>query len=83
PSVIMDCGGRVIGWYLPGAMTSMIMVYMYCATNSMSNLLKNSIAMGKPTVWRTHESNFYPSLNGKITPGCINISPAWFQQGRE
>ncbi|KAG2105029.1 uncharacterized protein F5147DRAFT_579529 [Suillus discolor] len=49
----------------------------------MGNLLNNSITTGKPTAWRMHVSNFYPSLNGKITPGCINISPAWFQQGRE
>ncbi|KAG2117011.1 uncharacterized protein F5147DRAFT_768402 [Suillus discolor] len=81
PSVIIDSGGRIIVWYLPEAMTGMIMTDMYCATNSMGNLLNNSITTGKPTAWRTHVSNFYPSLNGKITPSCINISPAWFQQG--
>ncbi|KAG1882455.1 hypothetical protein F4604DRAFT_1921646 [Suillus subluteus] len=83
PSVIIDSGGRIIVWYLPGAMTGMIMTDMHCATHSMGNLLDSSITTGKPTKWRTHKSNFYPSLDGKITPGCINISPAWFQQGRE
>ncbi|KAG2044164.1 hypothetical protein BDR03DRAFT_1004508 [Suillus americanus] len=49
----------------------------------MSNLLKHSITTGKTTQWRTHRSNFHPSPDGMITPGCINILPAWFQQGRE
>lgn len=49
----------------------------------MSRLLKLSVTAAKPTGWRTHQSNFHPSRDGKITPGCINISPAWFQQGRE
>ncbi|KAG2336401.1 hypothetical protein BDR05DRAFT_854165, partial [Suillus weaverae] len=83
PSVIIDSRGKIIVWYLPGAMTGMIMVYMQCATNSIGHLLNDSITTRKATEWRTHESNFYPSLDGKITPGCINISPAWFQQGRE
>ncbi|KAG2113784.1 uncharacterized protein F5147DRAFT_770427 [Suillus discolor] len=83
PCVIIDSGGRIIVWYLPGAMTGMIMTDMQCATKCIGNLLNNSITTRKPTEWRTHESNFYPSLDGKITPGCINISPAWFQQGRE
>lgn len=105
PSVIIDSGGRIIVWYLPGAMTGMIMVClistfisyfissgciwqysqtdMQCATNSIGNLLNDSITTRKATEWRTHESNFYPSPDGKITPSCINISPAWFQQGRE
>ncbi|KAG2087461.1 uncharacterized protein F5147DRAFT_658965 [Suillus discolor] len=83
PSVIIDSGGRIIVWYLPGAMTGMIMTDMQCATNFIGHLLNDSITTRKATEWRTHESNFYPSLDGKITPGCINISPAWFQQGRE
>ncbi|KAG2105106.1 uncharacterized protein F5147DRAFT_806112, partial [Suillus discolor] len=37
----------------------------------------------KTAQWRTHRSHFHPSPDGIITPGCINISPAWFQQGRE
>lgn len=58
---------------------------MYFATESMDSLLKQSISTGKSnrSNWRTDISNFHPSPDGKITPGCINISPAWFQQGRE
>ncbi|KAG2129656.1 uncharacterized protein EDB93DRAFT_1108643 [Suillus bovinus] len=75
--------GRIIVWYLPGGMTGMMMTDMYCATHSMRDLLIDSITTRKVTEWRTHESNFYPSLDGKVTPGCINISPAWLQQGIE
>ncbi|KAG1784992.1 uncharacterized protein HD556DRAFT_1451154 [Suillus plorans] len=83
PSIIIDSGGRIIVWYLSGAMTGMLMTDMHCTTNSMGNLLNNSITTSKPTEWWTHKSNLYPSLDEKITPRCINISPAWFQQGRE
>ncbi|KAG1830856.1 hypothetical protein EV424DRAFT_1314940 [Suillus variegatus] len=83
PSVVIDSGGRIIVWYLPGALTSMMMKDIHGATHSMSGLLKHSITSGKISQWRTHRSNFYTSPDGMITPGCINISPAWFQQGRE
>lgn len=102
PATILDSGNRIIVWYLPGAMTKMIMVGlqcrimcessqiciqndMYVATKSMDRLLKQSVSTGKANRanWRTDESNFHPSRDGTITPGCINISPAWFQQGRE
>lgn len=58
---------------------------MHLAAKSMDRLLKKSISTGKSNQsnWRTNISNFYPSPDGKVTPGCINVSPAWFQQGRE
>lgn len=99
PAIVVDAGGRIIVWYLPGAMTEMIMVSllhqplmhtsetpkvdMLGATKVMTGLLEHSITTGKTAKWRTDESNFHPSPDGLITPGCINISPAWFQQGRE
>ncbi|KAG1726918.1 hypothetical protein EDB19DRAFT_1914415 [Suillus lakei] len=83
PSVVIDAGGRIIVWYLPGALTGMIMTDIHGATSSMGGLLRHSITTGKTSQWKTHRSNFHPSLDGMITPGCINISPAWFQQGRE
>jgi hypothetical protein len=46
----------------------------------MSGLLKHSITTGKISQWRTHQSNFHASPDGIITPGCINISPAWFNK---
>ncbi|KAG1863196.1 hypothetical protein DFJ58DRAFT_656576 [Suillus subalutaceus] len=45
-------------------------------------MLAKSVTCGTETngKWRTHESNFHPSQDS-ITPGCINLSPAWFLQG--
>ncbi|KAG1797474.1 uncharacterized protein HD556DRAFT_1441035 [Suillus plorans] len=77
PSVVIDSGGRIIVWYLPGALTAMMMKDIHGTTHSMSGLLKHSITSGKISQWRTHRSNFYTSPDGMI------ISPAWFQQGRE
>jgi len=56
---------------------------MHSATSGMSDVLKKSITTGKPTRWRTHKSSFHDAVDPALTPGCINISPCWFQQGRE
>lgn len=48
----------------------------------MSAPLARSITSGAANndKWRTHETYFYPSESGN-TPGCVNLSPAWFMQG--
>ncbi|KAG2053190.1 hypothetical protein BDR06DRAFT_886348 [Suillus hirtellus] len=33
--------------------------------------------------WRTNTSYFHPSKEPGLIPGCINLSPCWFQQGHE
>ncbi|KAG1882237.1 hypothetical protein F4604DRAFT_1577679, partial [Suillus subluteus] len=78
PSVVIDSGGRIIVWYLPGALTTMIMVCFFAHLHVILSYPDVKIAQ-----WRTHRSNFHASPDGMVTPGCINISPAWFQQGRE
>lgn len=103
PAVIIDAGGRIIVWYLPGAITDFIEVHwsmlasdiqilliivalqkdMRKATNDMCDLLKKSVTSRKTNHWRTHVSNFHPCVDDTVTAGCINISPCWFQQGRE
>jgi hypothetical protein len=61
---------------------------MYAATARMSDRLKNGMSVGtvrsrKGGNWRIHPPNFYPASDPSLAPGCINISPCWFQQGRE
>ncbi|KAG2039972.1 hypothetical protein BDR03DRAFT_1008647 [Suillus americanus] len=35
-------------------------------------------------IWRTNQEWFTPhSENDVLTPGCLNLSPAWFQQGHK
>ncbi|KAG1720700.1 hypothetical protein EDB19DRAFT_1835837 [Suillus lakei] len=43
----------------------------------------SSIAKGESGNWRSWGSNFLPPEGPKLTPGCINIAPCWFQQGHE
>ncbi|KAG0691871.1 hypothetical protein DFH29DRAFT_1009944 [Suillus ampliporus] len=56
---------------------------MYMATIAMGDLLKRSITNKESSNWRTQGSNFQPPDGLELTPGCINITPCWFQQGYE
>ncbi|KAG0695406.1 hypothetical protein DFH29DRAFT_814205 [Suillus ampliporus] len=49
----------------------------------MGDLLKKSITNKESSNWRTQGSNFRPPDGPELTPGCINITPCWFQQGYE
>ncbi|KAG1804571.1 hypothetical protein EV424DRAFT_1544600 [Suillus variegatus] len=80
-AVVVDKFGLIVLWYLPGAIDEVIQNDMLVATMMMSSLLGKSIARSSANnTWCTDQSNFQPSENG-LTPGCINISPAWFLQG--
>ncbi|KAG1852526.1 hypothetical protein F4604DRAFT_1686629 [Suillus subluteus] len=83
PSVLVDSGGHIILWYLPDAISPWIQAKMEEATVSMGYLLKTSMTGGEETKWRTFPEYFHMSDWRPLTPGCINIAPCWFQQGRE
>ncbi|KAG1852091.1 hypothetical protein DFJ58DRAFT_728639 [Suillus subalutaceus] len=82
PAVVLNKFGIIFLWYLPGAIDAAIQNDMMAATVMMSGPLGTSITCGavKDNKWHTHESNFQSSDHG-LTPGCINLSPAWFLQG--
>ncbi|KAG1855365.1 hypothetical protein DFJ58DRAFT_841156 [Suillus subalutaceus] len=42
-----------------------------------------SMTSGLDTQWRTFPGNFHASDQRQLTPGCINLAPCWFMQGRE
>ncbi|KAG1730099.1 uncharacterized protein EDB91DRAFT_1252759 [Suillus paluster] len=83
PSVLMDSGGHIILWYLPDTISPWIQAEMAAATVGMGYLLKTSITSGQESNWRTFSGHFHMSDCHLLTPGCINIAPCWFQQGRE
>ncbi|KAG1843424.1 hypothetical protein C8R48DRAFT_678765 [Suillus tomentosus] len=83
PSVLVDSGGRIILWYLPEAISLWIQADMEEATIGMGHLLKTSMTSGEETHWRTYAGYFHKSDRDPLTPGCINMAPCWFQQGRE
>ncbi|KAG2355240.1 hypothetical protein BDR07DRAFT_1213524, partial [Suillus spraguei] len=73
PATIIDASGTIIAWYLPDALTE---------TTKVRNVLEKSVkADGN---WRYNQEWFKQgSENVGSTPGCIDLSPAWFQQGHE
>jgi hypothetical protein len=94
PTVLVDKAGIVLLWSLPEVLSSDFQVggyhselglqlisqnLMWEALNPISGMLANSVADPKAKgTWRTAHGNF----TSTDTHGCLNFSPAWFQQGR-
>ncbi|KAG2052599.1 hypothetical protein BDR06DRAFT_1056849 [Suillus hirtellus] len=72
--VVLNASYQIILWYLSGALNLSVQHDMYTATIRMGNLLKQSITSGKTSMGQAKL---------QLKPGCINISPCWFQQGHE
>ncbi|KAG1720613.1 hypothetical protein EDD22DRAFT_854601, partial [Suillus occidentalis] len=83
PLIILDSAGRIILWYLPGAISPWIQAEMVESTIGMGSLLRQSMSSGPDTQWRTFPRNFHTSDREQLIPGCINLAPCWFQQGQE
>ncbi|KAG1815385.1 hypothetical protein EV424DRAFT_1348492 [Suillus variegatus] len=70
PATILDASSAIIAWYLPDTLTNTTQKEIREATDLLAPSLKKS--------W------FNRGLEDVgATPGCINLSPAWFQQGHE
>ncbi|KAG1833292.1 hypothetical protein DFJ58DRAFT_670902 [Suillus subalutaceus] len=55
---------------------------IWAASDLLAPMLKQSIKLNG--IWQTNQQWFTPSSeNDVLTPGCINLSPAWFHQGHE
>ncbi|KAG1775260.1 hypothetical protein EV702DRAFT_1199580 [Suillus placidus] len=83
PSIILDLAGRIILWYLPDAISPWIQAKMEEATIGMGPLLTKSMSSAPDTQWRTFPGHFHASDCHRLTSGCINLAPYWFQQGQE
>ncbi|KAG2030302.1 hypothetical protein BDR03DRAFT_1017294 [Suillus americanus] len=82
PATILDASGAIIAWYLPDALTDATQKEIWAATDLLAPMLKKSIKADG--IWRTNQEWFTPcSENDVLTPGCLNLSLAWFQQGHE
>ncbi|KAG2352705.1 hypothetical protein BDR07DRAFT_1497803 [Suillus spraguei] len=79
PATIIDVSGTIIAWYLPDALTETTQKEIRAATDLLGPSLEKSVkADGN---WRYNQEWFKQgSENVGSTPGCINLSPAWFQQ---
>ncbi|KAG1870581.1 hypothetical protein DFJ58DRAFT_837333 [Suillus subalutaceus] len=82
PATILDASGAIIAWYLPDALTDATHNEIWAASDLLAPMLEQSIKLDG--IWRTNQQWFTPSSeNDVLTPGCVNLSPAWFQQGHE
>lgn len=55
---------------------------IWAASDLLAPMLEKSVKLDG--IWRTNQEWFTPrSQNDVLTPGCLNLSPAWFQQGHE
>ncbi|KAG2352947.1 hypothetical protein BDR07DRAFT_1497322 [Suillus spraguei] len=82
PATIIDVSGTIIAWYLLDALTETTQKEIRVATDLLGPSLEKSVkADGN---WRYNQEWFKQgSENVGSTPRCINLSPAWFQQGHE
>ncbi|KAG0694977.1 hypothetical protein DFH29DRAFT_880320 [Suillus ampliporus] len=82
PATILDVSGAIIAWYLPDALTDATQKEIWTASDLLAPMLEQSVKVDGN--WRTNQRWFKPSSEDDVlTPGCINVSPAWFQQGHE
>ncbi|KAG1721038.1 hypothetical protein EDB19DRAFT_1646750 [Suillus lakei] len=82
PTTILDASGAITAWYLLDALTDATQKEIWAASNLLAPMLEKSVKVDGN--WQTNQGWFNPSSeNDALTPGCINLSPAWFQQGHE
>ncbi|KAG2126356.1 uncharacterized protein EDB93DRAFT_1065907, partial [Suillus bovinus] len=72
PATILDVSGTIIAWYLPDSLTAETQKEIWAATELLSPSLERSVK------WFKHRLE-----DVGLPAGCINLSPAWFQQGHE
>ncbi|KAG0691568.1 hypothetical protein DFH29DRAFT_1010762 [Suillus ampliporus] len=82
PTTILDVSGAIIAWYLPDALTDATQKEIWTASDLLAPMLEESVKVDGN--WRTNQRWFKPSSEDDVlTPGCINVSLVWFQQGHE
>ncbi|KAG2359570.1 hypothetical protein BDR07DRAFT_1462484 [Suillus spraguei] len=82
PATILDASSTIIAWYLPDTLTETTQKGIRAATDLLGPSLKKSVkADGN---WQNNQEWFKQgSEDVGSTPGCINLSLVWFQQGHE
>ncbi|KAF8833721.1 hypothetical protein BDN67DRAFT_985833, partial [Paxillus ammoniavirescens] len=77
--ILVDKAGVVLLWSLPEVLSSNFQDLMWEALNPINAMLACSVAEPKADgTWCMAHDNF----EGVEIQGCLNFSPAWFQQGR-
>ncbi|KAF9545935.1 hypothetical protein CPC08DRAFT_649217 [Agrocybe pediades] len=79
PTIVMDCNGCILLWYLPGIFPEETQADLF---QSLQSLEKSMVIKPGSTSWRASEVHFQRKEEW-LKPGNITLSPAWFQQAHE
>ncbi|KIN94820.1 hypothetical protein M404DRAFT_167285, partial [Pisolithus tinctorius Marx 270] len=79
PTVLIDKEGGILLWYLPNAISQAYQSEVWNSLGMLSIPLQHSLKSNGTGGWRHDVKNFRDAANLK---GTIDLSPAWFQQGR-
>ncbi|KII83092.1 hypothetical protein PLICRDRAFT_119857, partial [Plicaturopsis crispa FD-325 SS-3] len=84
PMTVVDMHGVILLWYLPGALCKNRQETIIEHTARLEPLLRESVSKHVGGNWRTDPA-LYSAADKcvKVPRGCINVSPAWFQQGHD
>ncbi|KII95853.1 hypothetical protein PLICRDRAFT_170451 [Plicaturopsis crispa FD-325 SS-3] len=85
PATVVDVHGVILLWYLPHVLSAARQEAIIQHTSRLSVLMKNSAkSKANGRNWRNDPELFSPPAEcPNIHPGCINVSPAWFQQAHD
>ncbi|KIO06693.1 hypothetical protein M404DRAFT_24393 [Pisolithus tinctorius Marx 270] len=78
PSILVTDSNTIHVWYLPDALSPKRRADVWNRLHLLREPLRESIK-ASPQAWRMDKSYFHDNAELK---GAINLSPAWFQQGR-
>ncbi|TFY55143.1 hypothetical protein EVJ58_g8433 [Rhodofomes roseus] len=83
PAIVVDGAGKIVLWYLPNVLVTEYEDLMWNETigiNELFRAMPPKSTLGTP--WRNHTSCFLPpEPHHALSPGCISMSPGWFQRG--
>ncbi|KAI6155003.1 hypothetical protein BKA82DRAFT_3928598, partial [Pisolithus tinctorius] len=79
PAVVIDKEGNILLWYLPNAFSEAYQAEIWNLLGNLSIPLARSVKSNRAGSWQHDSNHFRPAADLK---GAINLSPAWFQQGR-
>ncbi|KAH9939195.1 hypothetical protein B0H21DRAFT_711269 [Amylocystis lapponica] len=83
PLIIVDKENRILLWHLPGIMGPERQAEIWALGDLLNPMLQKHHPHSSGT-WRSQSQYFLdPQDCSTLHPGCLNFSPAWFQQGHE
>ncbi|KAF5319118.1 hypothetical protein D9611_014077 [Ephemerocybe angulata] len=82
PCHVSDSDGKVVAWYLPGAISSRRQAQVEKAIVELSDAMEKPlpIVQDVKSTWRTNSFFFRDPEECAVRPGCVCFSPCWYSQ---